>query len=104
MSREFGEESGYMFFHGKIQSAKEDLEDASFDFHKKFIPLFEDLYEIAYAISSVEAGDSGEARSIIKTIQKIDSLRKNISNIEDSLRPYQDVMEQAVRDFKSEKG
>lgn len=63
MSREFGEYVGG-YFHDKIESATQDLEDAHYSLHKKLIPVLESLYEIAYAISSVEAGDSGEERSI----------------------------------------
>lgn len=63
MSREFGEcICGY--FHNKIESAAHDLEDAHYSLHKKLIPVLDSLYKIAYAISSVEAGDSGEERSI----------------------------------------
>ena len=70
MSREFGEYVGG-YFHDKIRSAKEDLELAHFELHRKLVPILESIYDIAYAVSSVEAGDSGEYASK-------EALRKNI--------------------------
>ncbi len=106
MSREFGGNGGYGgFFHDKIRNAKEDLEgEASFELHKEFIPLLESLYEIAYAISSVEAGDSCIDRTISTTLQELPKMKKWVAKMEESLRPYQDVAEAAVRDYiESEK-
>ena len=97
MSREFGENRG-SFFHGKLYACMEDLRgEAREDFHKKFIPLFEELYEIAWAISSVEAGDSCIDRSIMETMQRIPRMKQFIKNMEDYLTPYQRVAEEAVR-------
>jgi hypothetical protein len=63
MSREFGEYIGG-YFHDKINHALDDLKDSSHvELHKKLIPFFESLYKVAYQISNVEAGDSGEYAS-----------------------------------------
>ena len=104
MSREFGEGPGG-FFHDKIRNALEDLRhEADFELHKEFVPLLESLYEIAYAISSAEAYDSGIDRTISTTLQELPKMKKFIAEMEKSLRPYQDVADQAVRDYiESEK-
>ena len=97
MSREFGDCVGG-YFHQKIGSALNDLMDESKnELHRQFIPLFKELYEIAYVISSVEAADSGQYRSIIETINRLPKMREELNRIEESLRPYKDVMEEAIR-------
>ena len=63
MSREFGDYIGG-YFHDKIYHATDDLRHADFELHKKLVPFFESLYEVAYQISNVEASDSGEYASI----------------------------------------
>ena len=99
MSREFGE-NGNGFFHDKIRNALEDLEhEAVTGFHKEFIPLFESLYEIAYAISSVEAGDSLLNRSISTTMEELPKIKKFIADMEETLHPYKKVAEDAVREY-----
>ena len=70
MSREFGEYIGG-YFHHKIDHATDDLRHANYELHKKLVPFFESLYKVAYQISNVEAGDSGEYASV-------DALRKQI--------------------------
>ena len=100
MSREFGEYNGGGYFHDKIRSALEDLRtEADTSFHKEFIPLFESLYEIAYAISSVEAGDSLLYRSINTTLEELPRMKKQLSDLEDHLAPYQEVAREAVRNY-----
>ena len=98
MSREFGEYGGGGYFHDKLRSCLEDLkEQAGQDFHKEFIPLFEELYEIAYAISSVEACDSCIDRTIFQSMESVPKMKKCLDKIEDKLRPYRRVAEEAVR-------
>lgn len=98
MSREFGDYTGSMFFHEHVYAAIQDLKTADFSLHKEFLPLLENLYDVAYAISSVEAGDSGEYRSIMETISKLDAMYKNLDQIKDAVDPYKQVMEEALRD------
>jgi len=86
MSYEFGNYFGG-YFHHKIASAKEDLEiEATMELHKKLIPLFDSLYEISFAISAVEAGDSGEERSIQSLAKNLPLMRKQIENIESYIK------------------
>lgn len=97
MSREFGDHCGG-YFHDKIYSCLEDLKhEAGEDFHKKFVPLFQELYEVAYAIASVEAGDSCIDRSIFQSMESIPKMKKVLEDIENELRPYRRVAETAVR-------
>jgi hypothetical protein len=58
--------------------------------HKKLIPFFESLYKVAYEISNVEAGDSGECASInaLKEqipvmIAELQKIQRQISLLED---------------------
>jgi hypothetical protein len=86
MSREFGESIGG-YFHHKIDHATDDLRYANIELHKKLIPFFESLYKVAYQISNVEAGDSGEYASIdaLKEqipvmINELEKIQKELSN------------------------
>jgi hypothetical protein len=89
MSREFGEYIGG-YFHDKINHALDDLKDSSHvELHKKLIPFFESLHKVAYQISNVEAGDSGEdtSREALKKqipvmIAQLEKLQKEINNEE----------------------
>jgi hypothetical protein len=44
------------------------------------------LYEISFAISAVEAGDSGEERSIQSLAENLPLMRKQIENIESYIK------------------
>ena len=97
MSREFGEH-GSGFFHEKLYSCLEDLKfEAKEDFHQKFIPLYRELYEIAYAISSVEAGDSCIDRSIFETMNRLPAIKDIVKDLEDTVYPYRRIAEEAVK-------
>ena len=104
MSREFG--NGQYFFHEKIRGAKEDLiEESRNNFHAQFIPLLDELYELAYAISSVEAGDSCEDRSIFKAMESVPKMIEILKNIDEKeLSKYRRVAEEAVREYKNNTG
>jgi len=100
MSREFGDNNyhNYGFFHDKIRQALDTLKDESrVTHHQQLIPVLEELYEIAYAISSVEACDSGAYRSINEMIHRLPKMRQEISKIEEVLDVYRQVAEDAVR-------
>lgn len=86
MSREFGEYIGG-YFHHKIDHAADDLRHANYELHKKLVPFFESLYKVAYQISNVEAGDSGEyaSREALKKqipvmVAQLEKLQKEINN------------------------
>lgn len=81
MSREFGEYVGG-YFHDKINSAMDDLKNHShIELHKKLVPFFESLYKVAYQISNVEAGDSGEYASIDALKEQIPVMIAELENI-----------------------
>lgn len=86
MSREFGEYVGG-YFHDKIKSAKKDLELANFGLHRKLVPVFESLYNIAHVISSVEAGNSGEYDSREALIVNIPVMLKQLEDLNKKLNP-----------------
>ena len=97
MSREFGEGPGG-FFHDKIRNARDDIKhEADWNLHKKFAPLFDELYELAYAISSVEAGDSCLDRTILELMDRLPKIKKWTEDMEEEIEPYRRVAESAVR-------
>jgi len=98
MSREFGDYHMGGFFHQKIQNAADDLKGARCEISKQYIPLLEELYQIAWAISSAEECDSGEDRPIFESINRLPRLKAIISDIEDYVEPYKRVAAVAVRD------
>lgn len=102
MSREFGE-NGSGFFHWKIYNALQDLKDADYDFHKRFVPIFERLYDLSYVISSVEACDSGLDRSITSSMDLIPLMIKDLEAINEDLQVYRDVASKAVQDALGDK-
>jgi hypothetical protein len=86
MSREFGEYIGG-YFHDKINHAMDDLKHSShIELHKKLIPFFKSLHKIAYEISNVEAGDSGEDASI-------NAMKKEIPIMITELKKLQNTLE-----------
>lgn len=105
MSREFGENPGG-FFHTKIDNAKHDLiEESNNAFHLKFVPLLSELYELAYAISSVEAGDSCDDRSVFQAMESVPKMIKILKEIDETeLSKYRRVAEEAVRHYKKKMG
>jgi hypothetical protein len=74
MSREFGSNRAE-FFHDKIRACISDIEEEALCGQTISLkPLFEDLYILAYAISSLEAGDWGEEdanKTIKEQLKKI---------------------------------
>lgn len=96
MSREFGEySSGY--FHQKIAGCADDCGGSRHELTKLWGEFLREFYDVAYAISSHEACDSGAAYPIMESVEKLPVLRKKLDQISSFLRPYQDVMEEAVR-------
>ena len=99
MSRSFGVWGASGFFHQKILNAADDLKDgAEAEISKQYIPLLEELYEIAYTISAVEDGDSGEYAAILESMRRIPRLKEILTDIEIYLEPFRGVAEKAVRD------
>jgi hypothetical protein len=97
MSYEFGNYVGG-YFHNKIYSAKEDLEqEAKFELHKKLIPFFNMLYEVSFAISAVEAGDSGEDRAVFAMLDNVPLMIQELENLDQELQVFREVAKEAVR-------
>lgn len=97
MSREFGSYmSGY--FHSQIGGAASDLAEGSHELTRLWGKWFEEFYDIAYAIASCEANDSGAYDPIMTTIQKLSALEQAMAAIKEYLIPFEDVMEMAIRE------
>lgn len=100
MSREFGEYlSSCGYFHNKVESIKNDLvEHSRVDIHAELIPTLDILYKIAYAISSVEAGDSGQSRSVLVMMEEIPRMIESLKKVDSKLDVYRDVVKRAIEE------
>jgi hypothetical protein len=97
MSYEFGNYVGG-YFHNKIYSAKEDLEqEAKFELHKRLIPFFGMLHEVSFAISAVEAGDSGEDRSVFAMLDNLPLMISELEKLDAELEIFRRVAREAVQ-------
>ena len=97
MSREFGSYcSGY--FHSQMSYAAEDLAEGEGELTRLWGKWFREFYDIAYAIANYEAADSGLYDPIMTTIKKLPALKAAMAAIEEYLRPFEDVIEEAVRE------
>lgn len=97
MSREFGSYvSGY--FHSQIDYAAGDLAEGNGELTRLWGKWFREFYDTAYAIASYEAGDSGTYYPVITTIKALPALKQAMADIEEYLRPFERVMEEAIRE------
>lgn len=97
MSREFGScLSGYL--HHQIDYAADDLAGGRDAMTRAWAPFFQAFSEVAYAIAASEAQDSGEYDSIMATIRMMPQLQAALDTVKDHVRPFEDVMREAVRD------
>ncbi len=98
MSREFGSyESGY--FHYQMELAADDCLGGGDELTRLWGAFFKEFKEIAYAISSSEAGDSSPAYPIFENIKRMDALEKNLSAIKSYLDVYRRVADDAVEGY-----
>lgn len=96
MSREFGSYiNGY--FHDQIWQGAEDCLKGDDKITRLWGEFLKDFSDIAYAISTSEAADSGEDFPIMKTIEKLPQLQNRLNAIKDHVRVFEKVMEEAVR-------
>lgn len=99
MSREFGSFHGG-YFHQKIYEAAEDLRnEAREEFHKEFIDVLGDFYNIAYAISSVEACDASSERSVSEAIIWVPRMIERLKTIDNKLEVYRRLQNEAVKKY-----
>ncbi len=97
MSREFGDELMSGFMHQKIEYAAEDCKHGRYELTHKLGDVLKSLSDIAYSVSSAEAGDAIEGDAIINAIKELKSLKASVQRLEDYLKPYDDVMKSTIR-------
>lgn len=96
MSREFGDYGGCGYFHTKIESAANDCQEGRLKLTRLWGKWLESFYDIAYAISSGEADDSGEHEVILTTLFTLPKLELIMQEIKDYLAPFEDVIDHVV--------
>ena len=97
MSREFGSyTSGY--FHYQMEVAAEDCKQGDYELTKLWGEFLAEFYDVAYAIASVEAGDSSPEDSILTTMRKMEGLQARLNDIKEYLKPFDRVAQVAVRE------
>ncbi len=101
MSREFGScDSGY--FHYQMQNAASDCLAGCDELTRLWGSFFKEFEDVAYAIASSEAGDSGPDFPILETMRKLESIRKAIRDIEWYLKPFDLIATKAVEQYIKE--
>jgi len=95
MSREFGDECGG-FFHEKISHALDDAKGGRTDGAKLMESILLPLAEIAYEVSSEEAGDSG-SESVVEAISgAIDRLETALQAMRWYVQPSRKMAAKAI--------
>lgn len=102
MSREFGTYGGG-YFHSKMNDAADDLAGGNDQMTRLWGKFFDAFRDVAYAIASSEAGDSGEEHTVIETIRHLPAMKAALAAIEQHVRGYDDVARDAVRKALDEK-
>lgn len=102
MSREFGSYNGG-FFHEQIEQAADDCLAGIDKTTQLWGAFLKEFYDVAYAISTSEAGDSGEYFPIMKTIEKMPILTKKLNDVFAHVEIYNQVAREAVRKAVEEK-
>lgn len=90
MSREFGDYGGCGYFHSKIQSARDDAEDGRTNGAKIMAAILKPLAEMAYAVASEEACDSGEDFVVSRFAEQEPELRSALSALAGFVEPAKD--------------
>lgn len=96
MSREFGEYMGG-YFHTKVRFAADDALNGSQEITRLWGSVLDSLAEVAYAIASAEANDSGPDYPIFESLAQLPRIRNGLQEIESYLEPFRRVAEEAVR-------
>lgn len=96
MSREFGTyNSGY--FHDKIRDCANDCREGRDPLTKLWGEFLDEFYDVAYAISTSEACDSGPYDPILVNLNKLKTLQGKFDRIQLFLEDYKKVAYEAVR-------
>lgn len=100
MSREFGDEHYYSkgFMHERVRQAAEVCWGSRSELTQTFGQLLDELAEVAYAISTAEAGDSTEAYPILETIERLPLIRRRVDALDAFVANYRDVAKRAVQE------
>ncbi len=103
MSREFGSYNNCGYFHTKVESAADDcLREGHFTITRLWGEVLRSMETIAYAISSAEASDSSEGYPIIQSMQDLARVKDALKGVEDYLKPFHRVVDDAIRKHVSE--
>ncbi len=102
MSREFGDTIGG-FFHNKIGYAADDCQTGRDKLTQLWGEFLREFEEVAYAISTSEACDSGPDYPIFETLERLPALERKLANVKSYVEPYRRVAEEAVRKALKEK-
>lgn len=96
MSREFGSyTSGY--FDTQIETAAYDCLGGHYEHTRLWGEFLKEFSEVAYGIASAEAYDWSEGGAVIRSIRHFPAIRQALKDIEEYLKPFQDVADEAVR-------
>jgi hypothetical protein len=94
MSREFG--YGSTFFHQKIADAGDDCQSGSDPLTKAWGKVIDALRDVAWSISSVEAGDAGARDLKIESVKALRGVREALYGIEALTSEVVDVQKDTV--------
>jgi hypothetical protein len=94
MSREFG--YGSTFFHQKIADAGDDCQSGSDPLTKAWGKVIDALRDVAWSISSVEAGDAGASDLKIESVKALRGVREALYGIEALTSEVVDVQKDTV--------
>lgn len=102
MSREFGAcIDGY--FHEQIECAANDCLGGQCKITRLWGGVFYELEDIAYAIASAEACDSGESYPIKQTMKDLDAVYKALDKVKQYIMPFKEVAEEATEEALNNK-
>lgn len=94
MSREFG--YGSTFFHQKIADAGDDCRSGSDPLTQAWGKVIDALRDVAWSISSVEAGDAGPSDLKIESVKALRGVREALYGIEALTSEVVDVQKDTV--------
>lgn len=94
MSREFG--YGSTFFHQKIADAGDDCRSGSDPLTQAWGKVIDALRDVAWSISSVEAGDAGASDLKIESVKALRGVREALYGIEALTSEVVDVQKDTV--------